>query len=263
MALLSVNQSAFAAVLEAESKRMEQLFRAWDQEIERGFEALREQAKQHNAQKLTEYTEAQRAYHQDQAGDIAASVLLQRLGHAEVLAEAGLAVSVPDGLKVASALVRGPALGEIATLAAELHEELGKPADKDADARAQASVAFALEHGLLPHPGEVGRLIDALGIAPDKAKELTTLGAKLDRASEASFAHPRLRYQGASEQLDVLRQTRTELQAMGGETLLKLAYRPEALRGQPLPQATATNAQTGMSRPAFDQLLTSLFAGKK
>lgn len=263
MALRSVQLAAFTAIIEAESKRMEQLFRAWDEEIQRGFEALREQAKQHNTQKLEEYTRAQRQYHQDQAGDIAAAVLVQRLGHAEVLAEVGLAVAVPEGLKVASALVRGPALGEAATLAAELHEELAKPGARDELGRAQASVAFALEHGLLPHPGELGRLIDALGVAPDKAKELTTLGARLDRSSEPGFSHPRLRIEGASEKLDVLKQTKSELQAMGGETLLRLAFRPESLRGQALPYAPASTAQGGMGRAAFDQLLTSLFAGKK
>lgn len=263
MALRSVNQNAFMAIYEAEAKRMEQLFRAWDQEIARGFEALREDQKKQNAEKLSEYTAAQRQYHQDQAADIAASVLLQRLGHAEVLAETGLAVAIPEGLKVASSVVHGPSLGELGTVLAELQEELNKPRDKDDAFAAQASLAFALQSGMLPHPGELGRLIDAVGIAPDKAKELIDLGAKLDRTSESGFSHPRLRYEGAAEKLDVLRQTKNELQAIGGKTLLKLAFRPESLRGQPLSYSPVTSPQTGMTRHAFDQMLSGLFAGKK
>lgn len=266
MALRSITQNAFAAILDAEAKRMEQLFHAWDEEIARSFEALREEQKKLNQTKLAEYTAAQREYHQDQAAGINASVLLQRLGHAEVLAEAiGHAVAVPEGLKVASCHVRGPSLGELAGMAAELQEENLKTGPKDSSMSAQASLAFALQSGTLPHPGELGRLIDTLGIAPEKAKELITLGQKLDRIDQQAFCHPRLQYEGAAQKIDLLKRTKDEVQAIGGEGLLKLALRPEALRGQPLPYTPSSSASSGtaMTRQAFDQLLTGLFAGKK
>lgn len=266
MALYSISQNAFSAIIEAESKRMEALFRAWDQEIERSFEALREEQKKLNTTKLQESIAASREQAQEVAASIAASVLLQRLSGAEVLAESsGLAVSVPEGLKVASMFVHGPSLSELSGVAAELQEELQAGGLRDRSRHAQASLAFALEHGLLPHPSELGRVIDELGISPEKAKQLIGLGDQLDRASHQNFSHPGLRFAGAQKTLDALKQTKDEVTAIGGESLLKLALRPESMRGQTLPYNPpgAQSLASGMSKPAFDQMLTGLFAKKK
>ncbi|MBI2375399.1 MAG: hypothetical protein HYV07_15495 [Deltaproteobacteria bacterium] len=256
------NFMAQEAVWQAQSAAMDALLNSWEAEIERDYERLREEAKQIEARKTEDAIEAQRTearsrQQRDLVDRLDANALAQSLTGLAIAAEKNdnSAVAIPSGVKVASALLVGPAIDGL----------LDKVQDEILEGRSDsplgddASIRWALGHGLIPHPGDVASALDRRGLDKDFAARFSELGQRLDLLNDKSFRNPQLQGVIGHERVGILKQHVELLGAYSSQRLVTLARDPEALKGTVSPALPSASARGSMKPSELNRILDKLF----
>ena len=213
-------------------------------------EAL-DQARQRAKDAKVHGESAQRAA--DQALGHSVSSYLQGLV-AQAESNDASAVTIPTGIRVASTTISGPPLGEIEALIADVQGEVREGKSDSPTQRARQSAAWALGHGLMPHPGDIARLLGGQG-NKGWAKQFGETGRKLDRFAEAGVGNAHLRALNAGERLDVMDGYCSLLAQYGADRLMDLV---SGKKHEPPPPPDPK--QSGMRRAELDSVLDQLFS---
>lgn len=255
-------------VQDAQSRNMERLLRAWDAEIEAAAEHLRKEAVRianEQAARALEQSKAQAQEAADAALTHSISSYLEGLA-VQAQSNDASAVSIPSGVRVASTSFAGPALTEISALVSEAEREIGEGRFDSATESSQRSATWALEHGLMPHPGDLGRLVAASGVDASWGERFSQLGAKLDNIDAgASVRHGQMKAYLAHEKLGALQDYVNVLGAFGGGRVVGLVSNPAslggigALSGTPPTSSQSGGARGKMPEREFNKMLDNLF----
>ena len=167
------------------------------------------------------------------------------------------AISIPTGIRVASATVATSPLGEIEQALNRITHEVAEGREDSAQANAQQSAAWALCHGLLPHPDDLATLLRAGGNNGQWAGHFDALGDALARHDEEKFRHGQLQARTGGGRLEVLRTIADSIQVMGPNALIGVIAkptRPVHVPAQPPAPSTGSAAS-----PDLNAILDDLF----
>ena len=194
---------ALRMIYEAQQASMQRMLEAWDRELEAQAEAFREAAKQKAAQ---EVVAAQNA--------AALEVYLEGLV-AQAKGGSDVSVSIPSGIRVAGNLACAPSLAELESLVDEID------ATEANYAIAQRSAAWAIGHGMMPHPGDLAEIMNGVNLDAPFASRLSDLAGQLDKIDAKASGHPKLALLGAHDRLSTLQDQVGVMKAYGGERTLR------------------------------------------
>lgn len=229
---------------QAQQASMQRMLEAWDRELDAQAEAFREAAKKQAAK---DAIAAQNA--------AALEVYLEGLV-AQAKAGADVSVTIPAGIRVASQIANAPSAAELEALLDEID-------DSEASfASAQRSAAWALGHGLMPHPGDLSSLMRAGRVDAPFAERLEGLAGQLERLDATPTKHPKLAVLAAHDRLFALQDQVGVMKAYGPERTLDLVRQPGRLVGNtqsPLPNPPSQRGPK-MGRQALDRVLDGLFS---
>jgi hypothetical protein len=218
---------------DAQWRNVEELNKAWAKEIARDQKILDEI----NKRKLREAAEQ--------------AAIAQAIEHDLANRRAAVdALRIPEGVRVASPLIHAPSIAALNALIGEIDT-----ANHQADG-AQRSAIWAIRHGALPHPGDLARILDAVGADKEWAAQLHSHAAVLE--DRTRFRTPQVALHVATTKLDACGQTVRLLDRYGADRTLRLIANPMSLRDLPsLPQNMRRNS--GMSEAELDRVLDALF----
>lgn len=214
----AVSQMLRLQIEEAQQQALNRLLEAWDKELQAAAELFAEQKRK------KQIADADQALESAAAERHLAGLV------AQAVAGADISISIPSGVRVATDLVSAAVDADLSAL---LLRSLGD-ADLPQD---QRSVAWAMGHGMIPHPGDLASIMDRRGLDGSWAAHLHELGQKLDAMGPKPLPQVQL------VKLDALHGVVGTLKAYPADRLLGLAVMPEAI--------SATSA-----KPAKEQLLS-------
>jgi len=237
---------------------------AWGRELAENSERLEEQRKKLVAQ-ANDASRAQSAEQAQQAMDAALDARIESfLGSLlSAASDPDSKVAIPDGFRSATGSPHGPSLPDFSALVAEI-ESADKTDAISADdpiARSQASAAWAIGHGMMPHPGDLSHIMKANNVDPTFAARFDDLAGSLDKIQSKTFVHPQLKVQAGADRLDALKSYVDTLSGYGSARLVKLVSDPGSLLGfvEPaMPSPSATNPKR-MPERQFNAMLDNLF----
>jgi hypothetical protein len=248
---------------EAASRRVDELHKAWDQEIEAVFAALRERAKLLDQEKRTEGSQARRELAQEAADRALAGAVTSYLEGLAAQAQGNdaSAVTIPTGFRAASLVLAGPPVAEIQALLGDILTDVAEGASDDPTARARQSAIWALGQGLSPHGEDVAEALRGSKLDPEWAERFSQLAERLTALEGPSSRLAQLEAYRGGEKLDLLKAHVGSLQAYGSERLLTALGRPEKLAGTsaPRPGPLVLGRGAAMPGPAFHAMLDGLF----
>lgn len=256
---------------QAVSDAVDATLAAWGRELEANREALFEQQKRYHAE-ADQAGQARRAEQAQQAMDAALDARVESYLEALLAAasDPGSKVDVPDGVRVASGAIAGPSIPDLSALLSQI-EAVDAGDAKDAvggvDGAAQTSAtsaAWALGHGLMPHPADLSTLMKAHSLDGNFAARLDDIAGSLSKVESQSFKHPQLKVQAGAERLETLKGYVDTLTSYGSGRLVKLVADPGSLLGTVEPALTASSVRgRGMPERQFNSMLDGLFSGKR
>ncbi|MBI4819902.1 MAG: hypothetical protein HY791_26750 [Deltaproteobacteria bacterium] len=258
------NFVAEQAVWQAQSAAVDTLLNSWEREIELDAERLREEGQRIEAKKTEDAIEAQRTEfrlqsQQDVVERLDANALGRSLEGLAIAAEKNdnAAVSIPSGIKVASALLVGPAIG---SLLDKVEDEVLEGRSDSPFAQSDASIRWALGHGMMPHPTDLASSMQGRGLDRDFATRFSELGQRLDQLSEKSFRNPQLQGVVGHERLGILKEHVQLLGAYSSQRLVSLVRDPEALKGTQSPTLPVERGKGQLRPRELNQMLDKLFS---
>ena len=253
---------------QAVSDAVDATLAAWGRELEANREALFEQQKRYHAE-ADQAGQARRAEQAQQAMDAALDARVESYLEALLAAasDPGSKVDVPDGVRVASGAIAGPSIPDLSALLSQI-EAVDAGDAKDAvggvDGAAQTSAAWALGHGLMPHPADLSTLMKAHSLDGNFAARLDDIAGSLSKVESQSFKHPQLKVQAGAERLETLKGYVDTLTSYGSGRLVKLVADPGSLLGTVEPPLGAGSVRgRGMPERQFNSMLDGLFSSGK
>ena len=267
MRTYSGDQMAREIILADQNRRMERLLQSWDKEIQAAFDHLKTEgvriAQEHSVRAAEDGRRAAQEAADAALTSSIASYLEGLAGQAK--GNDTSAVSVPTGIRVASSLFAGPPLAEINALLSQVEKDVTTGADDSPQALAQESAAWALGHGLMPHPGDLATLLGTAGVDDAWASRFKSIGDALDGLEGKSFKNSQLKAHVAHEQFSLLKDHVNVLQSYSAERLVGLVAQPGNL-GATLgaitiaPPSQSQNASRArMPDKEFNRMLDNLF----
>lgn len=245
---------------QAEAERMANLLAAWQAELDAAAEAAEQRKLTAALQDAERANEAAAELRRRMAAQInsdllEASAAEQRLYGILQQAIAGydVSVSVPGDVNVASGLIVATADAELSSLFGEIDQ-----AEDDHARAAQKSVAWAMQHGFIPHPSDLGTLASQFEANPTWGAHFESLAGKLDDLVAPSKAPALLQARVGSDRIDVIKQTVAAMDSYSPGRLFLLVGRPQSLAG-----TSAKNAPTSPGRlnaRAVSAVVDSIFA---
>lgn len=236
-------QEGLRMIYEAQQESMRKMLEAWDRELAAQAEAFREAAKKHAAQEAVQALDA-----------AALEVYLSGLVN-QAKAGADVSVSIPAGVRVASDIASAPSGAELTSLLDHIEDS------EAAHAAAQRSAAWALGHGLMPHPGDLRDLMKAGEIDAPFAARLGGLAETLSKLDERPTGHPKLGVLAAHERVSTLRDQVHVMKAYGSDRTLALVKDPTKLGSslaRPVPAALEGRGPK-MGHAALGKVLDNIF----
>lgn len=219
-------------IYEQQQASMRRMLEAWDQELEAQAEAFRKAEIVRAAQDAVAAQDA-RALEVYLAGLVAQA----KAGH-------DVSVSIPAGIRVASDIAMAPSAAELEALL---------DAVDDAEAAftldAQRSSAWALGHGFMPHPGDLGELMRVGHVDAPWAERLHDLAAMLDRSAARPHQPLQLALHQAQDRVVALKDQVSVMKAYGADRTLALVRDPRGLGAdltRPVPAPARAGGRTGM-----------------
>jgi hypothetical protein len=228
---------------EAQAKEMQAFFDAWAKEIQE--ETQRE---------AFLVQEANQEAAKDEAIDRVVRTELERLRGIAEDGDTPVAISIPEGVRVAAPSIAAPSMASFAGLLSEIKSA-------NATHEGQRSALWAISHGFLPHPSDLASILDAVPADRAWSQRFHQLGETIDRAL---IGHPKgwLGAEAMGRALDAMNETVRLLDRYGTRRTLLLAGNPSAIReaqrigAPPAPKSY----EPAMGRRRFDGLVRSLFS---
>jgi hypothetical protein len=242
---------------------------AWGRELAANAEALREEKKRLE-QHADEASLAQRQQAAQQAMDSALDARVESYLEALLTAasDPNSKIEIPDGYRTAGSLT-GPGVPDLSALLSQIESvDAGDDATKKAegvDETSRASAAWALGHGMMPHPADLSAIMKQNGVDLGVAAHFDSVAASLSKVDTQSFKHPQLKVQAGSDRLDTLKGYLDNLTSYGSGRLVKLVSDPASLLGtvEPAAASQTVGRSRGMPERQFNSMLDNLFSGKR
>jgi hypothetical protein len=216
---------------EAASRRMDEMLRAWDKEIQQEFEALREDEKKHEIER-DQQTQVELHRAQQEAADLALdAAVANALQNAITDSKGGeKSLTIPTGVHVASTTIHGPGV-DLAALREELDDDRDTLIDSAKSQQARDSAMWALGHGLMPHPGDLSTLLKSAHVDQDYAGRFDNLKLELNKIDrDSQNRNPQIQGYNAHQRVGVLNELNEALASFGAQRLVALIVRPSRLQ---------------------------------
>lgn len=238
---------------------MTALLDAWSKEIAAAAEAAAERKHQAAGQEAERRADQAAQVRRDISAQLAAdlqerSSVEARLYNQVQQAQAGydISISVPEGVSVASTLIVAANDAELFSMFTEL-----KDADDHQVRDAQHSAAWAMQHGLVPHPKDLGTIASHFEGDRDWGQRFADLGARLDALVTPAKSHARIQADLGGARLDLVKSTVAALGDYGPARAATLVKAPQTL-GTLGAAPTVPGKAPGMDRAQLRRVLDTL-----
>ena len=261
--------SAADIIQDSVNKNMESLLSAWDREIEAAEKALRERTKTLNELRGQEAQEAREKAYAQATAAADAGRLLHFVTGALNSAESNdqVSLSIPSGVQVASVHLGGPSIANLMDMIGDLSEELAVVGE-DQVSQSQQSALWALAHGYVPHASDLAQIIHAEEKGHPWAQRFADISKDLGALNHEATAPAQLKAHHAHQEIAVLREYVSNLQAFGAKNLAGLVAKSqhpatETILSSKLPPRGQSMAKSSMKPAQFHRMLNELFGLKK
>ncbi|MFO0725442.1 MAG: hypothetical protein U1E65_16785 [Myxococcota bacterium] len=243
----SINNARMQALNTLEDVQLEavdSLLKAWSAELAKSWEAVIEEGKR--LEEAAKEKAIEQAHERAQeAMDLALDHQIEHYlqGLRSIAHDKSFHISIPEGARAASSSIQGPASSIIQALIADIQfEDRDAAGIGDDDAKnAQASAAWALGQGLMPHPGDLSTLLQRSPADADWGTRFQDVADTLNKIDTKPAPNAHLKMITASERLDALKEYCDLLGAYSGERLVTAVANPNALTLSAPPPVQAVN----------------------
>ena len=252
-------------IREADTRAMQRLMDTWNRQLKAHAEVLEDHWHDHQfwedraedrAALKDELTE-DRIEERRSADTAAASSVESYVRGLIDQAAAGynVSASLPSGVRIAGLVAGGTSSAEIGSLI-----ESARTADDAIVSNAEYSARWALEHGYMPHPGDLSAILKKTGRDSTWNKGLDDLAQKLKPFETGYSLGPvELRARRAGERLGLLGAERRLLTLYGSQRVLQLILQPSSLNGDHPEVFPGVSGLTRMGYASLDAVLDQLF----